>query len=302
MEYDVTIDRDKYIGGSDIPVIMGISPFKKRFDLVLEKAGLKEIENNPNKYTEYGHLMEPKIRDYVNKKYDKNFVPDQIILGKLRANMDGLDYDSVLEVKTTSQIYDDVNAYKAYLVQLIFYMEKAQKPYGLLAVYDRPDDFCEELDVERLMCFRIELSRYNLLAEKINTSIERFLEDVEKLKQNPLLTEEDLQPTDIVAIANKIIELETLLEGYKKHEQEHKNLKKSLYEEMEKHSIKKWETFNGIKITKVDEIPESVKTVKVFDEERFKSEYPDIYNKFVSNVQQITKAKSGYVRITIPKQ
>ena len=27
---NVTEDRNKYIGGSDIPVIMGISPFKKR--------------------------------------------------------------------------------------------------------------------------------------------------------------------------------------------------------------------------------------------------------------------------------
>ncbi len=42
MEYDVTIDRDKYIGGSDIPAIMGLSPFTSRWDLLLEKAGLKE--------------------------------------------------------------------------------------------------------------------------------------------------------------------------------------------------------------------------------------------------------------------
>ena len=42
MEFDVTIDRDKYIGGSDIPIIMGISSFKTRWDLLLEKAGLKE--------------------------------------------------------------------------------------------------------------------------------------------------------------------------------------------------------------------------------------------------------------------
>ena len=27
-EFDVSIDRDKYIGGSDLPVICGISKFK----------------------------------------------------------------------------------------------------------------------------------------------------------------------------------------------------------------------------------------------------------------------------------
>ena len=51
---DVTIDRDKYIGGSDIPIIMGISPFKSRFDLLLEKAGYLENDFKGNEYTEYG--------------------------------------------------------------------------------------------------------------------------------------------------------------------------------------------------------------------------------------------------------
>ena len=44
----VTIDRDKYIGGSDIPIILGISHFKSRFDLLLEKAGLQENEFRSN--------------------------------------------------------------------------------------------------------------------------------------------------------------------------------------------------------------------------------------------------------------
>ena len=41
-EFDVAEGRDKYIGGSDIPVIMGLSPFKTRWQLLLEKAGLEE--------------------------------------------------------------------------------------------------------------------------------------------------------------------------------------------------------------------------------------------------------------------
>ena len=54
----VTVDREKYIGGSDIPIIMGISPFKSRFDLLLEKAGLKENDFTGNEYTEYGNKLE----------------------------------------------------------------------------------------------------------------------------------------------------------------------------------------------------------------------------------------------------
>ena len=35
---DVTKDRDKYIGGSDVPIIMGLSPFKTRWQLLREKT------------------------------------------------------------------------------------------------------------------------------------------------------------------------------------------------------------------------------------------------------------------------
>ena len=33
MQETVNKDREKYIGGSDIPIIMNLSPFKRRFDL-----------------------------------------------------------------------------------------------------------------------------------------------------------------------------------------------------------------------------------------------------------------------------
>ena len=62
----VTVDREKYIGGSDIPIIMEISPFKTRFDLLLEKAQLKENTFLGNEYTEFGNELEAKIRNYIN--------------------------------------------------------------------------------------------------------------------------------------------------------------------------------------------------------------------------------------------
>ena len=44
MDFDVTIDRDKYIGGSDVPAIMGLSSFRTRWQLLLEKAGENKEE------------------------------------------------------------------------------------------------------------------------------------------------------------------------------------------------------------------------------------------------------------------
>ena len=136
MEYDVTIDRDKYLGGSDIPTIMEINAFKSRYDLLLEKAGLKENDFTGNKYTEYGNVLEPQIRAYVNEKYHTNFVPNQVIKGDLRANTDGSDDKRVLEIKTTSTIFEDVEKHKNYLVQLLFYMQMENVEDGILAVYE----------------------------------------------------------------------------------------------------------------------------------------------------------------------
>lgn len=40
MQDTVKVDRDKYVGGSDIPAILGLSNFKTRYELILDKAGL----------------------------------------------------------------------------------------------------------------------------------------------------------------------------------------------------------------------------------------------------------------------
>ena len=114
---NVTDNRHLYIGGSDIPIIMGISSFKKRFDLLLEKAQLKENEFQGNAYTEYGNVLEPKIRDYINESEKNKFLEDKVIKEDLRYHSDGFNGKVVLEIKTTSQIHNSVDEYKVYLVQ-----------------------------------------------------------------------------------------------------------------------------------------------------------------------------------------
>ena len=102
---------------------MGISPFKKRFQLLLEKAGLVEDDFVGNKYTVYGQTLEPQIREYINELYSTNFVPNRVVKGFMRAHTDRFNGEAVLEIKTTSRIYETVNEYKIYLVQLLKYME-----------------------------------------------------------------------------------------------------------------------------------------------------------------------------------
>ena len=66
----------------------------------------------------------------------------------------------ILEIKTTSQIKENVNDYKVYLVQLLFYMQNVEVERGMLAVYERPEDFNEEFDGERLQIFFINIELF----------------------------------------------------------------------------------------------------------------------------------------------
>lgn len=298
MQKSVSLDRDKYLGGSDIPIIMGISPFKTRYELLLEKAGLKEIEKVDNEYTRYGNVMEPKIRNYINKEYKINFIEGKHIIDDIRCHTDGEDDNNILEIKTTSQIHEKVDDYKNYLVQLLFYMKYTNKNNGWLAVYERPEDFNEEFDKNRLNVYSIFKEEYENLLEQINQAVEQFRIDLQKLKENPFLTEEELLPIDLSNISNKIIVLEKKLQEYKKIEQEQKELKNKLKQLMQEKNIKKWETPNGVKITLVEDGGDKI--IKKFNEKLFKENNLDLWEEYSDEVVQ--KGKSGYIKITFPKE
>ena len=296
----VTVDRNLYIGGSDIPIILGISPFKSRFQLLLEKAGIVEDDFTGNEYTEYGNELEPKIRDYINLSQESLYQPKCLIHNDVRCNVDGYNgIDTILEIKTTSKIYDEVNDYKIYLVQLLFYMHYYNCSNGYLAVYDRPSDFNTNFDFNRLYEYKIKIEDYFDLLNSILLAVEQFREDLKKVKQNPFITEEELQSTELVVLSNKVIELENSLAEYKKIEEQYSELKARLFELMVKKNIKKWTTNSGVQITRVDEILPTITKEKVFDEKQFKNDHEDLYNNYVIEKEKIKKGRSGYIKITL---
>ena len=193
-KYDVTIDRFKWIGGSDIPAIMGISPFTTRFDLLLFKAELKENDFKGNEYTRYGQIMEPKIRNYINKEYKLKYRPSkhEFIEKRYRCHTDGEDKSSILEIKTTSKDCKTIRGYKIYLVQLLFYMYNIGKEEGRLVVYIRPEDFNEDLDTERIKIFNIRLEDYKDLVQEIEEAVIKFKKDIKRVLDNPLIEEWEL--------------------------------------------------------------------------------------------------------------
>ena len=294
-------DRDKYIGGSDIPILMGLSPFKTRWQLLKEKA---EPKGNgvqmgyTSKQIEYGNDMEEKIREHINADMDCEFKPAVKIVNDLRGNCDGLYKDTILEIKTTSIIHKNVDEYKTYLVQILFYMKVFEKENGILAVYERPEDYSLRFKKKRLHIYRINIADYEDLLIEIFRQINRFREDLANLKGNPFLTEEELQPKEIVEMADKAMTLEIQLKALKEVEQRAKGIKAHLKNAMQEAGIKTYTTPNGVKITLVPDGKDSVEMK--FDEKAFAEDHKRMYEHYLKPKPK--KGKAGYVLITIPEE
>lgn len=315
MQDSVKQDRHKYIGGSDIPVIMGISPFKTRWQLLQEKAQIVEDTFEGNIFTQYGNDMEGAIRDYINETIGKaqeevfvegKHVEEGDVIG-FRCHTDGETLCEILEVKTTSQIYENLDDYGLYLVQELFYMMRTNRPFGTLAVYERPEDLSLEFDPERLHIYRFEIDDYKELADKIDVEVDRFIGDLRELKANPFLEEQDFIPAELVGISDKLVALESQLEVYKKIEKQVKEFKAQLKSEMEKHGVKKWVTPTGYSLCLVDDIPDTTEEVMELDIEAMKQDLPELWKPYYDGgymkpVQKTKKGKSGYVRVTPPKE
>lgn len=309
MQESVKQDREKFIGGSDIPVIMNLSPFKTRFSLLLEKAGYKADTFEGNEYTEYGNTLEPKIRDYINKDLDIPFIEGKHtrdasegeIIG-IRCHTDGerLNNNSfeILEIKTTSKIYEHLDDYKIYLVQLLFYMVNCNARYGRLAVYERPDDLSEDFNPERLQVWALDIGDYTSLVSEIGKALDSFIEDLQKVKENPFITEDELLPAEIPDITRRILAFESQLAYFNDIESKIKREKDRLKKAMETAGVKSWLTPSGYRITLVADGEDTTKDV--FNEAKFKDEHPKTYSKYLE--PKIKKGAKGYIEITAPKE
>lgn len=305
----VTQNRNKYLGGSDLPALFNVSPFKDCFTLAREKAGVIPAAFKGNEYTRYGQLLEPQIRDYINSIYELKFKENTNIneeLG-LRSNCDGLDKEAglLLEIKTNAgdkTTYEDVYDY---ILQMQMYMFQFNVEKGYLVQYKRPENFWSGLnyetqytddyfnqnfDPERISV--MEIKRDDKLIQQILSKAEKFWIDVERLKQNPEMNEQEFYFGDNLVeyndTINKLSVLEKELNRLSEMEKEAKTQREILYGLMEKVGVKTIVT-DALMITKVN--PTITKTI---DSKKLKEEMPEI-------AEQYTKIsnKKGYVKITV---
>lgn len=86
--------RSQGVSATDIPVIMGLSPYKTAYRLWLEKTGRANPENlsgNPN--VQRGVRLEPVAREYCENRDEEILLPvcaECAELPILRASLDGL--------------------------------------------------------------------------------------------------------------------------------------------------------------------------------------------------------------------
>lgn len=305
----VTQNRNKYLGGSDLPALFNVSPFKDCFTLAREKAGVIPAAFKGNEYTRYGQLLEPQIRDYINSIYELKFKENTNINEdlRLRSNCDGLDKDAglLLEIKTNAgdkTTYEDVYDY---VLQMQMYMFQFDVEKGYLVQYKRPEDFWsglnyetqhtddyfnQDFDPERISV--MEIKRDDKLIQQILSKAEKFWIDVERLKQNPEMNEQEFYFGDNLVeynnTINKLSVLEKELNRLSEMEKEAKTQREILYGLMEKVGVKTIVT-DALMITKVN--PTTTKTI---DSKKLKEEMPEI-------AEQYTKVsnKKGYVKITV---
>lgn len=302
MQETVNFQRYKYIGGSDIPIIMSLSPFKTRWKLLREKAQLEEDTFQGSIYTEYGNVMESKIRDYVNESLGFDFQEGKAYKEGIRIHTDGEDIlkDTILEVKTTSHIYPTIEDYKLYLVQLLFYMCERDYHNGLLAVYERPEDMSTTFDWQRLMTFPIVMSDYKDLIAEIYEEVELFKADLAKLRQNPFMTEEELIPEDTRIIARRLIAIKEAKDKAKELDEEKELLEKALGEAFTKEKRKTAE-IGGYKVTWTPPKEDTVKLVEDIDWDELRA-HPKIAKKVIVTKEKVTKGSKGKVTLTKQKE
>lgn len=100
--------RKNYLGASDAPIVMGVSPYKTRYQLWQEKLGLggEQVETEAMRY---GKRMEEPARQ-AYEAYTGNSVPAQVVFHPnkkfMMASLDGLNLEKqvVVEIKNANTI------------------------------------------------------------------------------------------------------------------------------------------------------------------------------------------------------
>lgn len=316
MNNNVELNRDKYIGGSDYPIITGVSKYKKVNELAGEKAGVIINDFNGNVYTDFGNFAEPIIRNWLNDTYNTNFKEDTFFEKldgslELRGNVDGYDKDLnlILEIKTTSSFELNQNVYEA---QVRFYQKLVKNSKAFIISINRSEEMLELFKNNELE----ELKK--IILEKLNNNDFDYLE----LKKVLMKEKQEIENNciDFTNLVNEVallgtIEVNQLPQEYtkyaldisreflefKKIEEQLKQKRKQLFKLMSEYNVKSISN-DYATITRIDPRSEKEYTDYKLNNKIPLHELMYLINKnIVIKETKKRKGAKGFVKITEKK-
>lgn len=99
--------RRKYVTASQVPILMGVSPYQSIEDLLEEKISGKEIDNSGKEALfKRGHDLENTARNILTDYNFKPYVLTSTLVPNLMASLDGFDrkHNVILEAKYVGKV------------------------------------------------------------------------------------------------------------------------------------------------------------------------------------------------------
>lgn len=149
-------DRSNYIGASDVDKVVGKWTSDTFAKWWLEKLGMRR-NNLKNKFVDAGNGYERRILESLEipMEFDK-----QIIIGRLRVNLDGNTEDTVYECKTYRLAKGEFKMPTKYLKQVQVQMHALGVKRAKIVVYGLEegdyDNYFHPIDKTRLQIFDVE--------------------------------------------------------------------------------------------------------------------------------------------------
>lgn len=117
---------------------------------------------------------------------------------------------------------------------------------------------------------------------------------------NGLSLSEDVSK-ELLEITNSIEKIESELKTFRELQKQYESFRQKLFDTMTKNNVIKYVSLGGIRFTVVSASNDKTEIVLKFNEDKFKAENPELYKKYVEQIEKTTKGKSSYLRITLPK-
>jgi len=133
--------RANYRTASEAAIVMGLSPFTSINDFKLIKAGLKK--QFYSKAMKLGHDLEDQVRQHASDHFGKNFKDECWAVGRYMASLDGIDGDTLVEIKVSDHTYNALKngtVPEYYEVQILQQLYCSPATKGYLYAYSPKED------------------------------------------------------------------------------------------------------------------------------------------------------------------